>query len=408
MKRNFGPSDQDQERWDKRKAGRGGFDGRLAKLGLKPSVPGGVVHTGTVSKCAVRLERTSSTTPCRWRLEVSNPRLPVDIAITSENRLDLLAKVFAGQDVIVGDDAFDRAANLKGPEDMLLALLDHATRERLTLWLERGATIRRRTLELDTETAQLEPASILNFVRTASELMNSLSLPDGDVGPRIVRNAMSDAHPDVRLRNLEIAIVRYSSSVDDHVPALLKDNDPRIRVAAARYAPRLGRPVLIQLLLGPGDDARDSEILFHLLSRPAQPDLLKALERCLDRGGKAQQKAGHGLGELLRIYPELVPALQVKTCELMLEFGGSALRVPLLQQLADRGTRGELPAVVELARGWLTPREVKEAAQAAVRAILERSGGVVEGALSLSATPEDGSLALTGEAGGLAITNEDD
>lgn len=178
-----------------------------------------------------------------------SPPISTEIVLRSENLKTRTMKLVLGQDVQLGDDAFDRAVWMSGPATQLYGVLDARTRTTVlrifTTW----------GVEIEGGAAHLHARSILTKAKDIEALMlDTVSLverlgppPDGYVAAAL--QTLAD-DPDVKLRRACLAHLLANEARDRRAIARIgmQDGDPDVRLKAALAADAEGIPTLEALL----------------------------------------------------------------------------------------------------------------------------------------------------------------
>lgn len=384
----FGPDPGDEERWSRRDKRRGAdrtpkhtgwpdwmkaLDRNGLDVDTEAIVEGAVAPRllvkGRIKGCHVEAARMSATGPShRWRLTARRDGMPPGLTLRAETTGTTMKKLFLGEDVQTGDEAFDQLASLRGPEAVCVALMTGGVREALTGWFERGAAAAEGAVRCELLLGP-EASGLRAWLGRLAMLCNDLRLAPAKIATRLLANARNDPHSGVRLRNLELVAALAPKRIRRHAPQLLADTDARVRVQAALAVGTRGVPTLIQACATP--ESLESASLAAAIE--ALGRLASAAEASLER------------------YPE--PVLLALLDES--RFGD--LHLSVVRSLALRGTERAQPRLVELSRGFFTRGPLKLAAKIALRQIAEREGPTDRGRLSLAESAESGQLALSQE-----------
>ena len=327
--------------------------------------------------------------------------------------------------VKTGDQAFDDAYFVEGPDWSVGALLDGPTR-RLLL----RAAVLFSAFELDGGRLRVEvPEEALSrALPLLLDVGRRLAGPV-DMERQIVRNARKDRESKVRLINL-LLLIRDRPGAPDTMKALhlaCSDPSPKVRVQAAIELGEEGHGVLLKLLEKSKNDAACARAVSHLgsklpferardvLSRSLRKGLVQTARACVETLG---HRRAAGIGILARVMEEQTGELATAAALALGTTGEAAAEPPLLQALQseDNGLReaaaaalgraGSVAAVQSLQdaaeRFWLD-LSFRQAARQAVAEIQSRVEGASPGQLSL-AEGEAGQLSLaSSEAGQLSL-----
>ncbi len=171
------------------------------------------------------------------RVTAAHPDLPPDLQVDRESLLGGLAKrLWKGEDVQLGDPAFDGQLLLRGPEDHLLAALGQSTRaEVLARMDEPRATANKGQVLVVKAGVVREQAELSAWIRTARDQALALAVPRHEIPLRLGAHVREDPVPGFRVRSLEA----LATSHRDHpafaaaLAAALTDPAPEVRLAAA-------------------------------------------------------------------------------------------------------------------------------------------------------------------------------
>lgn len=294
----------------------------------------------------------------RWTLEASDDNLPPQLSMHPEGRADALKKVFAGEDLLVGDDEFDSKVHIeirdrRGDERSfdhrsLQALLNHELRQAIIDWTELGGRIEdgRLLLEWDVE--------CVGYMITAGKVFDRWQLGSA-VADISTRAPLAEGI----LHGLTRSLEGWPREEGDHALLEIAREDP-VRGVRRRALKLYLRESPLEWTEWPpeGLDSEDYEAV--LLELFQEPDMLTT--------------------------------------------------APLIEQLTSHGSERTIGPLVEIADSGLFGHDesVKQAARQAIEAITERLGGLRAGGLAVL---EEGSgklsVAEPGAEGELAIVDED-
>lgn len=152
--------------------------------------------------------------------------------LRAEADLAALRKVFTGQDVLIGDAAFDRRAHVSGDPLAARATFDAPLRARLLRWLGEGLTLAGGVLQAPTRDVE----SLTDLLHVASALV-----PPDDLIARARVRLETEATPGVRQRLFEALDGRAAEAVVLEAAACIADDaDAGVRASVgAALAPRL-------------------------------------------------------------------------------------------------------------------------------------------------------------------------
>lgn len=410
----------------------------LSFLRSMPKAPRPRLLRGEIDGCSVAVYQFKQTvggiSHIATRFEVGHPGLPPEIGIGSERFRSELDDV--GPPIEIGDPDFDQVIKLRGDEGLLLARLDRHTRRAVEHLVDSdGAYV------LDTFVACEDPEAIWSATRVVKRVRRMVDVATrlGDrrhtTHERIAMNAERDPLPAVRLRNLLFLIVNAPNSpaTADVARDRLSDTSPDVRLAAADHLGVDGAGTMRKLFEDPAvADALRGQALARWSNRidrnevvevvcsllhPSQGLLAFAALRVAER-----MKLHEVSSALVSLAAEADVDLAVEATGALAAIGGPDAQqklIALLEVDVDRIRRAAIKALARMGtleavepllghtKGLFKNAELKMYAQQAVEAIQERAGAVGRGTLSV--IEEDrGGLAIADEAGGLAITSDED
>jgi len=392
----------------------------------------------------------SSTTYTRY--VVSGGGIPNSLGVKGQGFFSGLRRAFGGQDIEVGDPAFDSAAIVTGPESLALAVLDDRTRGLLSGILNSlGMRVSEGKVYLERTGVQRDPSQIIAIIQSMLRVAEGVSTNRGSVADLLAQNALSDRVAEVRERNLHQLTARNPTHAQtEHTLRTILDAPPprnatgvnlvmnRMRLhAASRLGGAASVAELTRIALDSDlpeqvrAEAVDSlgrrsqqtegiaESLKPLLAT-ALPELTRSVVRALGR-------LGSGLGSELIPVASLVDMLANAPDDLAVEVAtalGKARAVVAVDALVAQLDRDDVPAQVaaanalgqigdlraverllDLTRGVLRSPALKDAARTAVAAIQEGAKGGGVGQLSVIEPAEgQGGLSVAHDAeGGMAV-----
>lgn len=317
---------------------------------------------GTIDNLAVSMEcvRPEETT---WRVAITAPDLPYQLALSAETALSTMKKSIAGEDVLTFDEEFDRAVSISGRPEVALAALDSTARKKILALLKRGLTIEKRVLKFSWTTKRGAPPSALQAaeLKKAIALAKHMSLQERSTSARLLRNARRDPNACVRLNNLA------------HV------------VRSSRAIPRVELLTVVALALDAQDPEQESlsrtEVIAQAFEVMAAAGVeVEDLERFTERG-------------LIALFGE----------------ARAEAKLPIVEALGRIGTRIAVEALLPHASGLFVRSALKQAVRAAIAAI-EARAGADRGRLSvLPFTELAGALGIaSGEEGALAVLDDEE
>jgi HEAT repeat protein len=334
-----------------------------------------------------------------------------------------------GDDVLIGDSAFDDIVEVRGEPTLALAMLDHALRNQIRSLVAAGGRIENGELLWKARPVYAS-REVPQAVRGALDLARVFS-SGGKATPQqcLARNAGEDPVSGVRLWNLLTLQERFAQTREAREASLaaLRDQSPWVRVSAARFLRDEGRAVLEELATDTAaPDQAAAEAVALLAARGRADEIGELLVSVLkNRSGEARRQAILGLGRL-KHSPALGPLVvlleraDARTAAVAAEalggLGDARAEPALLQAAAGEarelriaaaralGPAGTVAAVEPLMRLLETRRldaESRQAIRECVAAIQSRLAGAEAGQLSIAEDArETGRLSLAAPAPG--------
>jgi hypothetical protein len=319
-----------------------------------------------------------------------------------------------GDEIEIGDRAFDRAVHVQGPAPLALALLDPPTRKQLPELL-RGKVAQLHgswiplTLELDRGVlvVRLEDCGIETAERLALALQGALAAapllaaPE-DLPTRLADNYRNEAEAGVRLKIVTV----LARELPDHpatrrtLLAACRDASTEISLRAATALGADGSDAYLALVDDPAtEDSLAAEAVAALGDRLSLHQLKTTLARAvrIDRWETAQAcleslaRRGHAPaeGQLLELLAQADPAAALAAARALGRVGTVAAVAPLREHAAAA-----------------LPSALRGAARQAIVDIQTRLTGAAPGQLTL-AEDAAGALSLaSGTEGGLSLAGE--
>ncbi len=340
-------------------------------------------------------------------------RFPQRVALSPERG--------SSADLLTGDTDFDDAVQVQGDPTILAALLDPPIRFRVRKLIAWDGGLRNGQL---TWQAFFTPV-VGQVPRVLGELVglaDLLTAPRGGICERLARNAREDLNSGVRLWNLTLLHQHFGGRPEakEASRGLLADASPWVRLAAARFLPDEGSPVLRALLVDPrapdyaaaeaaallgarlpvaeagplliatlkkrpGETRRQAiQELGRLKHAPAVGPLCVLLDRSDPRAAAAAADALGSIGDP-KAAPRLLDAVRQDAAE---------LRIAAARALGVVGTVQTVEPLLELIDAKIDG-ESRQALREAVNAIQARLAGAEAGQLSMAVTAaEAGRLSL--------------
>lgn len=347
------------------------------------------------------------------RLVVESLDVDARLELTRESVFRQIDKLLTGDDVLTGDESFDRAVHVRGEPALALAVLGEDTRARvLALVANRSAEVREQRFTLLLESVDLSTQDLVQDAGDAIELVQELALPKAQVPEALARHARAEARPEVRLRMLEVLTARFPKSAQalQALQESLADSDARVRFFAATHG--VGAPVIEALRELVNDSLQDASrriaALNHLVAAFPDEDHSALLSSLLDRAEPALRQAAAAIVGLrkdrrhfeslrnLALYgsPELQAAgalalgllgdLRAESTLLgLLLTDAPVAQEAAAHALGELGTLRAVERLRELTPGLTARAAVREAALLAIRRIQARHSVADGGSLSL-------------------------
>jgi HEAT repeat protein len=355
--------------------------------------------------------------------------LDPELELSAESGWAELTKIFTGGDVKVGDADFDEWVRVKGPEVNALAALSEPARRAMEQLVGEGVTLKGGALKFTVAGRLVEDRSafwggatrrtVLGRIQRAVDASERLSVPRGEIGVALARNALEDPVPEVRKRNLEALAAHYPHGPLARKAAskALEDGDPSVRFLGARLAGGDGGAAELGALASGTaiPPAVRVVALTELKAMGRLPELLTAAHAMLGAGdapllkdvlaviGTVPVLAGADLERAammeriaaLAVRPELADACatalgalgDVRAQPLLLRLlatGDTDAKAAAARALGRVGTIEAVAPLLEQARPLLLNGGLKETLRGAVRQIQARLGDAEEGRLSLA------------------------
>ena len=375
--------------------------GEASQLGLRFSA--GVIGKrrikGEIQGYPVLVETFTSDEETHTRMMLdSRGRIPSGIQLRAEGSWAGVTKVFTGEDILTGDEGFDAAVNVSGPEPIAVAFLGQEARTSVLELLAAGGSVRQGCVRLEFKGAMSGPGEISQAVESLLGLVSDL--PPGTVLERLLANATDDPNPGVRLRNLRLLADKFRSEEETKraAEAVLADPEPAIRLLAATLV-------------------RGSQGLAALKALIEEPDISDEVRRDAVRAAGASRDPS--LLELLyALVPKRDPALAEAVATALGQLGKAEAETSLLRLMSRESTEvkraaaaalglvGTVRAVEPLLQ--LAAGPLGETARDAVRRIQARLGGDAQaGRLSVAAQDAAaGGLSIAAEGGELSVAED--
>ncbi len=376
---------------------------------------------GTFQGFQARVEYVpAKDTPPATRVVLSGERIAPGVSISREGAFSGVRKAFTGEDVLVGDEAFDRLVHVQGPEDVALAALSADIRKPIQTWLGLGGAVQDGKLICYLPNDETGPERIPAALEEVAGFARALAV--ASVASALQAGVEADPAAGARLRRLKALLDHHSGTpqAKQALVAAIGDRDPEVCLLAAQHqggaraAEALARIVLDAQV---PEERRAYAVQLLQLMHPwtvARPVMVKAL---YTRGAAVRRAAVRAVAKardasLLDDVISMLPTEDEELAEALAgafeAFGGPRAEKALIDLLAMSspvaleaaaealGNIGTVTAVEPL--GALVEKgPIKDVARDAVRAIQARLGDVAAGRLSVVG-PGAGSGALSLEA----------
>jgi HEAT repeat protein len=331
-------------------------------------------------------------------------------------------------EIEVGDAPFDARFSIQGPLRMVLALLDTETRSLLLRlstanWLEVSiGSIRAKTSAEDVP--HLLPL-LLDLGRRLTPQSMGVDTPR-----RLAANVKRDPEAGVRRRNLLLLINEYpqDAATAEALRSACSDQNPELRLLAAKEMGAEGYPVLLELAESREDDALSAKAVSILgrrlpveraatiLDQALGEHRIQTIWACLEALSYGENAAT--VEPLTKVLAHKQGELAAAAAQALGRTGSAAAESPLLQALEHQspavrtaavnalGRVGSVAAVLPLrdvAKRFRFDRDLRQAARQAIAEIQSRLSDASPGQLSLAGA-EGGQLSLAqNEAGQLSL-----
>lgn len=369
-------------------------------------------------------------------VRVRAPPIAAALTIRGESRWTRVQKLVKGEDVLVQDEDFDRRVHVQGDVATVVSLLDESLRSPLLRFIEcDGGELDGGELCAELPGVVRDARRLTAVVENLVALRKAMTVNPREIEERLAQNATHERRAEVRLRNLQLLVVRDGKGPLTRTTAtkLLRDRDGRVRLAAARLLldgdsfhvlgelvqsrshPALREEALALLLeywsygqcrplinvaLSTGTPGL-GVIALGAVVRARDASHLQLVARCAGRDDpKLAAGAAQALGELgdTSYEPVLLPLLARESDD---------VKLAAVRALGLIGTVASVEPLLPLTSGLRLPGAVKEAARDSIRRIQSRIGPVESGRLSLVGEHDaSGGLSLSLESGGLSLEPE--
>jgi hypothetical protein len=359
------------------------------------------------------------------RLIVSDAqeRIPASLDLRAEDFSSAIAKTFGAKEVEVGDPGFDDAVYVRGPEDLLLALLDDPTRSLVRQVVGMDGRIVDGKLRAEWRGSP-KVDKLVRSIETFLAMGRGLARPV-DVTERLVAGLRGDPTIGVRVRCLDLLARKFRG--DERARAAFRETlgpaSPELRLRAAMALGEEGRATLIEIASCPEADEtciaraiaalgahlpldRAVAILDSALASGRRTTFFAAVGALGAIGGAA------GVERLSRLVGDADGELAVAAARSLAASGDSAgepaliaaltaqdatLRLAAADGLAHVGSTAAVAPLHAAVEGHLLDLDLRSAARHAIASIQSRITGASPGQMSLA----------EGEAGQVSLTEEE-
>jgi hypothetical protein len=367
-----------------------------------------------------------------------NQGIPRSLSVERDTTLRSMGRLVDGDDVPIGDPAFDELVELASVDASVCAALGYRARAQLSRLLGWGVSVRDGTVACESAWTEEHNRSFTSLLRNTAALARELAVPADDLHERLAFNAIHDPARDVRLANLRFLLApeletppALAASV---AASLLTDVHAPVRLLAAERLGQQGHPVLFSLAADPALDLPTRVRAVQSLGQPPVPDLpglchviaasetvelvcaaldcirpssAAALDTVLESTQSPHESvraaAARALGELSR--PDTEPTLIA-----LLGDPSSDVQRASADALGRFASVAAVEPLLPLSENLMRP-QLRQAARGAIGRIQSRLGAVEAGRVSLAEPHElAGALDLADgtRAGELALAHEDD
>ena len=246
------------------------------QLGERESRAQGVLQEVPVH-ANLKLEHENEQIVYRSYVWARSATIPRHLSLQRDSALRSVARWVEGQDVPIGDPAFDDLIELPAVDAHVCAALCYQARGQLTKLLGWGGSVQDGRVVCSSTWSVEHNRSLSLLIRSVGSLARLLSVPLGKVPERLAHNAVNDPAPDVRLQNLRFLIARDTGAPAELVAttaaSLLGDVHAPVRLLAAEHAGEAGHAVLRALAADTQLDRSLRVRAVESLGRHPLPDL---------------------------------------------------------------------------------------------------------------------------------------
>lgn len=328
-------------------------------------------------------------------------RFPADIELRRETLATTANKLLEGQDVLTGDEAFDREVLVRGREAVAAAVLDARARRMIVEAVRRGIVLSGSTVTMVVPDLLGSAEEVKEAVQSLRDLAKLLTEPS-DPAESLLANLKREPLAPVRLRLVHLFRTSLASAAQAGAAIRLglDDPDPTVRLEAASQ-PGSPPAVLQALATSPSvEDGIATQAVRTLGSRAPLDWTIGLVSDALDRGRSAVVEASvEVLGHLRN--PAAEPALVD-----VLERGGTDAVRAAVTALAKTGTVAAVPALRRVASASLRHLGLQLAAKQAIASIQARTEGAFPGQLALADQAEGAVSIAERSSGSLSLGDE--
>lgn len=351
-------------------------------------------------------------TPVYRSMVWASGSFPRHLSLQPSSGLRSLARWMEGQELAIGDPAFDAQIELSALDALVCAALSHRARGHITQLLGWGGYVADGMVVCRSTWSAQHNSSLQQLLRSVAALAHLLSIAPAELPARLARNAIDDPAPGVRLANL-----RYLAAPETQAPPellaataaeLLLDSHAPTRLLAATHAGEAGHAVLRAVAADPGVDLTLRIRAVEALARHPIPDLegLRAalgtahppeltvaalsvigkssdaglLEAVIDCTRSQHDSVRAGAARALSAFAQ--PHTEPLLLELLSDVS-SDVQQASAEALGLFGSVAAVEPLLPLAESLVRPR-LRQAARGAIGRIQSRLGDAEAGRLSLS------------------------
>ena len=361
-------------------------------------------------------------------------KIPGELLLEKEGLGSSIKKAFIGEDIQLGDPAFDTTVVLRGDRHDARVRFDEHARITSIKAVSAGVRLKKGEVSLVKGGLVSDSAKLLQMTLQVIGLATALDMSDEPPQARLLRMLKTDSEPELRRRSLQELLNRFDGTAEASEAAemAIEDEAPNVRLAAARTLRRF-EPIAEVLrdraqpgdfrryaaeIIGTGFSGREDVVacLEAVLAQGPDPvvaEVLRATGRiahepraelleplCQTGDSESRLEVARMLGRLIGRFaePSLIRMLDDEDKEVVLE---------VMRSLAKVGSRIAVQPLLRYTKGVFTDSSMKDAARQAIKAIQSRQGNIATGRLSLSEETELGNLSITNGTGALGLAEEE-